>query len=205
VKSGVIVAGGRSTRFGDADKAIADLGGTTMIRRVADRVGEVVDELVVNCRADQADAIRKAVADSPLLVRYAIDGTPDRGPVAGIHDGLEVAGGEYAFVVACDMPFVDPALGSALFELACAREAAVPRPDSGYLQPLQAVYHVDATRRACARVLDSGNPAVHDVVDRLDVRVIEGSELAAIAAPETFENVNTRAELESVRERLRNN
>jgi molybdopterin-guanine dinucleotide biosynthesis protein A len=202
VKSGLIVAGGRSTRFGDADKAIADVGGRPMIRHVADRVADAVEELVVNCRPAQTDAIRDAMADSPLPVRYAIDGNPDRGPVAGIHNGLEVAGGEYAFVVACDMPLVDPALGSALFELARSHEAAVPRPGSGYLQSLQAVYHVDATRRACARVLDSGNPAVHDVLDRLDCRVIDGSELAAISSRATFENVNTRADLESVRERL---
>ena len=50
MRSGVVVAGGRSTRFGAPDKAVADLGGTPMIRRVADRIAPAVEELVVNCR-----------------------------------------------------------------------------------------------------------------------------------------------------------
>ena len=39
--TGAIVAGGRSTRFGDRDKAVAELAGVPMIRRVADRLPRV--------------------------------------------------------------------------------------------------------------------------------------------------------------------
>ena len=66
-----VVAGGRSTRFGDRDKAVADLAGTPMIRRVADRLADVTDRLVVNCRADQRAAIEDAIAGYPNPVRYA--------------------------------------------------------------------------------------------------------------------------------------
>ena len=71
--SAVIVAGGRSTRFGDDDKAVAPLSGTPMIRRVADRLEPVVDELVVNCRDDQRDAIEEALAGYPLATNFALD------------------------------------------------------------------------------------------------------------------------------------
>jgi len=201
MRSGVVVAGGRSTRFGAPDKAVADLGGTPMIRRVADRIAPAVEELVVNCRPAQTAAIQNAMAGYSLPVSYAEDDVPDRGPVAGIRNGLAAAAGGYAFVVACDMPFVDPALASYLFECARSREAAVPRLD-GWLQPTQAVYHVAAARRACTAALERGGPAVRDVLEDLAHVVVEASELADVTSPETFENVNTPEEFDAVRDRV---
>ena len=64
----LVIAGGRSTRFGDRDKAVAELDGTPMIRRVVDRVADVVDEVVINCRADQVDPISAALDDGPVAV-----------------------------------------------------------------------------------------------------------------------------------------
>ena len=48
MRASLVLAGGRSTRFGDSDKAVAELAGTPMIRRVVDRVAGVVSEVVIN-------------------------------------------------------------------------------------------------------------------------------------------------------------
>jgi len=202
MNSGVIVAGGRSTRFGETDKAVADLAGTPMIRRVADRVAPVVDELVINCRPDQTDAIRDAMDGYPLAVAYAEDDVPDRGPVAGIRNGLVASTGQYAFVVACDMPFVDPDLANYLFERATSHDAAVPRRESGWYETTQAVYRVSAMREACESALETGNPRILDPLEDLDSVAVEESEFSAIASAESFENVNTMAEFEAAQERL---
>ncbi len=63
--------------------------------------------------------------------------------MAGIATGLGAVDSEYAAVVACDMPFVDPAFLDYLFERAASHEAAVPRPDE-WFQTTQAVYHAEA-------------------------------------------------------------
>lgn len=202
MKSGVIIAGGRSTRFGDTDKAVAVLAGVPMIRRVADRIAAVVDDLVVNCRPEQTDSIRAAMEGYPLSVAYAEDEVPDRGPVAGIYNGLGSASGRNAFVVACDMPFVDPALASFLFERAGSREAAVPRLESGWFQTTQAVYRVDAMRRACEAALEEENPRILAPLEELDHAVVEESELRTVSSLETFENVNTQSELDAAEKRL---
>lgn len=202
MKSGVIVAGGQSTRFGEGDKAVADLGGTPMIRRVADRIEHVVDEQVINCRPEQTDAIREAMAGYPLTVDYAEDTVPDLGPVGGIRNGLAAAEGRYAFVVACDMPFVDPDLAAYLFDRAASHDGAVPRLDSGWYQTMQAVYRVDAMRRACDRALEEGTPRILDPLDELDYVVVEEAEFSAITSTQTFENLNTVEDLEAARDRL---
>jgi molybdopterin-guanine dinucleotide biosynthesis protein A len=200
--SGVIIAGGRSTRFGDTDKAVAELAGTPMIRRVADRLSAVVDEVVVNCRSEQTEAILAAMEGYPHTVTCAEDEVPDRGPVAGIQSGLEQADGRYAFVVACDMPFVDPALATHLFAAVESYGAAVPRLESGWFQTTQAVYHVEAMARACASALETENPRILAPLEELDYVVVEQSDVETVTDLETFENINTRAEFEAAHERL---
>lgn len=128
--SGLIIADGRSTRFGDQDKALADLGGVPLIRHVADRIAHAVEinMLVANCRDEQLPAIRNSFDGYELPVRFAIDETPDLGPVAGIATGLRRVESDYAFVAACDMPLIDPAVTSFLFTRALGYDGVVP-PD----------------------------------------------------------------------------
>ncbi|SDM07177.1 molybdenum cofactor guanylyltransferase [Halogranum gelatinilyticum] len=202
MRSAVIVAGGRSTRFGDADKAVADLAGVPMVRRVADRIAPVVDELVVNCRADQQKAIETALADFPLPLTFALDPETDEGPMAGIGTGLAACDGEYAAVVACDMPFVDAAVVAYLFERAESEDvdAAVPKLEDGWYQTTQAVYRADAMAAACEAALARGERKVLAPLEELEWVVVSEAEVAEHGNLGTFENLNTREEFEAARE-----
>jgi molybdopterin-guanine dinucleotide biosynthesis protein A len=209
--TGAIVAGGRSTRFGDRDKSVAELAGVPMIRRVADRLAgagdpvppgaaraaggdPVVDEVVISCRPDQREAIAAALDGLPLPVAWALDGEPDLGPVAGIRNACRVAGAEYAAVVACDMPFVDPAFLASIRADAAGRDAAVPRLDDRWFQTTQAVYRAEAMAAACDRALANGDRKVLAPLEHLD-RVVVGDEtIRSRTTPRTFTNVNTREE-----------
>ncbi len=189
-RSALILAGGRSTRFGDADKAVATVDGTPMVRRVAERVGGVTDELVVNCRATQREAVVDAL--DGLAHRVAVDPVPDGGPVAGMRAGLRVASGDSVGVVGCDMPLADPALFDRLFET--GGDVAVPRADDR-LQPLHAVYDPDRARAACDGTIATGSRRLADVLARLDPVVVD------VDADEPFTNVNTRADLAALTDR----
>jgi molybdopterin-guanine dinucleotide biosynthesis protein A len=199
--AGLIIAGGRSTRFDDRDKAVADLAGTLMIRRVADRIGSVVDELVVNCRAEQVDAIETALASADFAPQFAPDEQPDNGPMAGIATGLGAVDAEYAFVVACDMPFVDPGFVEFLFERASGYDAAVPRPGE-WFQTTQAVYRAGPMAAACEAALDRGEGRIVEPLFDLDYVVVDREEILAHTTLETFENLNTRKEFEAAVERF---
>jgi len=197
---GVVVAGGRSTRFGERDKALADLAGVPMVRRVADRIAPAVDALVLNCRADQREGLADALAGYDHPVSFAVDPEPDRGPMAGIRTGLRAAGSEYAAVVACDMPFVDPALIAHLFERAAGRDGAVPRRD-GYFEPTHAVYRADAMAAACERALERGDRRIVAPFEELDIAAVDEDELADFDAG-SFENVNTPEAFADAAERV---
>lgn len=202
MRTGVIIAGGRSTRFGDVDKAVAELAGVPMIRRVADRLAGTIDHLVVNCREDQVEAIEAALAGQQLPPAFAVDPEPDLGPMAGIRNGLRAAPTEYAVVVACDMPFVAPALVDHLFDRADGHDAAVPVSDDGWYQTTQAVYRAGAMVEACDRALTAGDSRIVDALFDLDYVEVTEDEVARHADLRTFENVNTRAEFETAADLL---
>jgi molybdopterin-guanine dinucleotide biosynthesis protein A len=204
--AGVIVAGGRSTRFGPTDKAVAKFDGVPLVRRVADALAaaDAIDTLVVNCRAEQAPRLRECVTDVALPTRIAVDTRPGNGPVAGMYRGLGAAlneGNDAAFVAACDLPFLDPDLVGALLDLLSAQAAAVPRID-GHPQPLHAAYRAERAHSVCRRLLDTGEYRATALVDRLESSAVPSATVAE-GDPQSFENVNTRAEFETARAQFR--
>lgn len=148
-RAGLVLAGGRSRRFGQNDKALATLDGDPLLGRVVDRVSTVVDEVVVSCRPAQVDpftdVLSSTAADGVVEDRIA-----DGGPLAGLEAGLDSVSEPYTAVVACDMPLVEPAVLADLFERAVDADAAVPKHANGQLQPVQAVYRTRAMRERSA-------------------------------------------------------
>ena len=236
--AGVVLAGGFSTRFGDAEKATAPLDGWPMIRHVVERLGRVTDGVVVNCREEQLDELRAALSECSDVVGFAIDPIPDRGPIAGIYTGLSAVDGtaglfepdesgnesrdpngdtsspdlggdntqldaKYTAVVACDMPFVDPALFELLVERAQGHDGAVVQLNDGWYQTTQAVYHTERMARACENAIDADDNRILTALDALDWVVVEQEELEAAEIPlDTFESVDTREELRKADRRL---
>ncbi|MFQ3320843.1 MAG: molybdopterin-guanine dinucleotide biosynthesis protein A [Natronomonas sp.] len=191
-KTGVVVGGGRSTRMGDRDKTVVDVAGTPLIRRAADRLLEVTDELVVNCRSDQRVAIAEAL--DGLDPTFATDEEPDRGPVGGIATGLKAADTEYAAVVAADMPVLDPELIEYLFERAEGHDAAVPRPGD-WFEPIHAVYRPEPMAEACEEALQEADTRIIEPLFSLDYVVVERSDLVAHGSLDSFESVDTPDDL----------
>lgn len=155
MRSGIVVAGGRSTRFGERDKALAEVAGDPLVRRVADGVGEVVDDFVVNCRREQVEALERALDGAGVDPRFATDAVPDRGPVAGMATGLRAANGSVAVVTACDMPSLDPDFLGSMLDDVRSHSGIVPIFDD-HAQPLCAVYRVAPAIETCDAVLSAG-------------------------------------------------
>ena len=195
-RAGVVLAGGRSRRFGPEDKALAELGGDALLARVVDRISTVTEEVVVSCRQEQVEPFERALP-SATVDAFVVDRHSNAGPVAGIEAGLDAVSAEYAAVVACDMPFVEPAVVEELFQCAEGVDAAVPESADGRLQPVQAVYRTGAMQVAASRTVPDGG-GVHDALDALDVATVPADSL-----PErSLHNVNTRRDL-AVAERHR--
>lgn len=100
--AGIILAGGRSSRMGGAEKSLATLGGRPLIAHAIDRLRPQVSWLALNANGDPR---RFGDLGLPVLA----DGIPDfPGPLAGILAGMRwaaVHGCETVASVAVDTPF----------------------------------------------------------------------------------------------------
>ncbi|HKK52416.1 MAG TPA: molybdenum cofactor guanylyltransferase [Myxococcota bacterium] len=143
-RAGIVLCGGRSSRMG-RPKAWLPWFGPTLIEHVLSQLRPVVDELIV---------VRSAVLELPPLgrdVRVVTDREPDRGPLAGLREGLSAARADLAFVTSTDAPFVTPEHVARLLDL----EAPVAPVAEGRTQVLSAVYPCSAWKEA-ADLLEQG-------------------------------------------------
>jgi len=97
---GLILAGGRSSRLGGEDKTLKSLAGQPLLAHVMARLAPQVDRLVLNSNADPA---RFREFNLPVIADVL---TGYRGPLAGIHAGLQAFPASRVVTVAVDLPLL---------------------------------------------------------------------------------------------------
>lgn len=149
--TGVILAGGLSSRFG-SNKALADWRGKSLILHMLDILKPHFPHcLIVTKRPMDYKALG-------LDVDIVEDVSSSQHPLVGVLSALQHAKGDYSFICGCDMPFLQDRLVEALCEAASGYEAVVPIW-RGRRQPLCGVYS-QACLAAIRRIMDK---AVGDV------------------------------------------
>jgi len=200
-RTGIVLAGGYSRRFGEQDKALVTLCGKPLLAHVRKRVSSVTDRVLVSCREEQQPAFEN-VLDSKSPVEFVPDPVPDQGPLAGLSAALESVETPYTVVVACDMPAVDPDFLALLFARATGSDGAVPRLDEERIQPTQAVYRTEAMATAANDALENGERSLRRALDRLDVTYISPATIEEVTDWASLRNVNTPEELAALESEL---
>lgn len=164
---GIVLAGGRSRRLG-VDKAALVFGGRTLLEIVVERLAGVCRNVVVACGRTENEGL------PALPVRYVSDDIPGQGPLAGLQAGLRAIENEFALVVACDMPFLNPNLLVYMAALPRSYEALVPKAERWH--PLHAVY-ARSSLPAVDRLLAEGRNSMEELLSRLKVRTLTEDEI----------------------------
>ena len=188
-----INAGGQSRRMG-RDKALVELDGRPMLEHVIERVsglGQAQTLLVSNDHAAHARFGLPMVRDS----------LPDAGSLGGIYTALMHSQYGHTLVVACDMPFLSPAL---LRYMLALREGGydviVPRVD-GYPQGLHAVYSQACIAPVRAQI-EAGRLRVIGFYDQVRVRYLDEDEWRPLdPTGRALDNINTPEELAAAKQR----
>lgn len=188
--TGVIQAGGKSTRMGGEPKALMELAGRRIIERIVDVLGSVLADLLI-------------VTNTPDLYAFlglpmVPDVFPDHGSLGGIYTGLKATKGEAAFTVACDMPFLKPEVVRLVVSRAGEADVVIPKVGDQY-ETLHALY-----AKACLphmeAVLQAKRFRVVGFFPQVKVLEIPEAEVARLADPAIcFMNVNTPDELARAR------
>ena len=175
-----ILAGGASTRMG-TDKAELLLSDQSFVQRIAATVREVSESITV---------VGRSVSDPGL--KSAVDWYPNWGALGGLHAALRTCATEWAFVVACDLPFVTAKLITYLADQRQSHDAVVPIQPDDRPQPLCAFYRVDPCLDQSIALIEEGKRRPLDLLERVKTRWVEFSELQELEQSEKFfVNINT--------------
>lgn len=182
----VVLAGGASRRFG-SDKALAPWLGRTLLEDAVRRALEAAPEAVIATKeADRSGLERERV-------RVVRDEGALRHPLSGVLAGLAACRTPWAFVFACDMPFVDAALVEGLWAERAGAEAVLP-VWRGRAQPLAALYRSSLRRALAGQLGREPSSSALSFALRRRVRLLDAARLG-LEAP-AFLDVDDRASYE---------
>ena len=163
----IILAGGDSQRMG-RDKANLLLGEQTLLERVVEAMQQTFPCVIVSVRQPRPEINLPQVCDEPDVA----------GPLAGVIAALAKVKTPWTFIVACDMPFVAPALVELLAKSRSGYQAVVPVVQ-GHQQTLAAFYASSALGAMRAHLASGGKNSLRAILDQLRVRYVDESELLA--------------------------
>ena len=172
-----ILAGGRGSRLGGADKAFLQWQSRDLLEHALQCIGSGFAEVLVSHNR-QDDPRRRAYEQQGL--RFVADGVAaGQGPLAGLDALLHAAAGDWLLTLPVDL--ADPS-GVPVDTLLEAGGAVLRDADG--LQPLVALWPVPRTRVAVRAALAAGERSVQALAAMLQLRMID-------IAPRMLGNLNT--------------
>jgi molybdopterin-guanine dinucleotide biosynthesis protein A len=183
--SAFIIAGGQSRRFGE-DKTLFRYMGRPLIELVVESVKPAIPNISI-------------VADDVEKFRYLglpchNDIVAGLGPIGGIYTALVNSETERAFMVAADMPDLNPDLIRYMASISEGYDVTVPVV-AGWYEPLHAIYSRSCTA-AIEKCLEKGNRQITGFFSEVSLRKVTENEISAFIEPKrAFRNINYRSDM----------
>jgi molybdopterin-guanine dinucleotide biosynthesis protein A len=195
---GFVLIVGRSSRLGE-DKASLLFGGEILAVRAA----RIIRESIENCRVRLVAASDEKKINVALLtgIPFVFDLYKDRGALGGLHAALANSESEWAFVLACDYPFVSsdfiPLLQK---QISDEFETVIPLQADDRIQPLCGFYRVATWLNRLEEILTRTGRVpspLFKLCEDAKTRFLPYSEYSWIPNSQNlFLNVNTREDLD---------
>lgn len=191
--TGVILAGGHSSRMG-SNKALLPYRGGRFIEAIHRLLKDIFPEVIL-------------VTNNPEQYEFLpCSKVPDlyqgMGVLAGIHSGLYHSSKPAIFAVACDMPYLMEGLIRHLAARADAGGVLIPESPNG-LEPLHAVYGKGCLAAIEATLL-SGQRRIISFFDRTNVSRMNVEQVACFDPSfDSFKNINTPGDYFELRDKER--
>ena len=195
--TGVVLAGGRSTRMG-SNKALIQIKDKEMLSWVVEGLNPLVSEIIVVAKDESAQsAYRKIV---PLDVKIFTDVMELDGPLVGMYTAFLECKSEYAYVHPIDSPVINRGVIQYLFQKAEGYDASVVKWKDGTIEPMHAVYKVRTGLAGAKWALDHGDSSAKVLASKLEnVNYIPVDDLRKFDDKlVSLLNVNTPQELDSI-------
>jgi len=179
----IILSGGKCRRI-STEKSFIKLGSETLIETIINVLHKIFSDIIIVANHSEKYsglAVQKVVKDI----------IPEKGPLGGIYTGLKISDTQYNFIIACDMPFINPFLISLLLENNEGYDIVVPAYN-GFFEPLYAVYSKNCTE-VILEQLKNNELKIIDIYPKLKTNVLVCDD--HFFSEKTFFNVNTPEDL----------
>ena len=188
----VILAGGKSTRFG-RDKVLESIGSTSLLEQVISRVDPISKDIIIVTAKGRTFA---QLANRPKI-KIVSDIFPEQGSLGGVYTGLVNSDSFYNLVVAADMPLLNESLMRYMIKVADGYDFTLPRVEQRY-EPLHAVYSKNCISPA-ESILKQGKKTIIELFNYVKVRFLDAVEIDKYDPRHlSFVNINTREDMAKV-------
>jgi molybdopterin-guanine dinucleotide biosynthesis protein A len=158
-RTAIILTGGTSSRLG-TDKGLLTFKGKPLINWIIEAVKPHTEKIFVVCSKQQAQIYGESLLD----VNIINDVYPKKGPIIGLISGLKEVKSGYAFITACDMPFIKTNLVSFLFKQAEGKGGSILVKPDGWIEPFLSVVKVSSTLAEAERLYRAGDLRIRMVM-----------------------------------------
>lgn len=152
---GVILAGGKSKRFG-SDKSLQYIGEITFIEKISSLLKKYFKEVVISAN----DIEKYSFLGLPIIT----DEIENRGPLGGIYSVLKNQN-KNLFAIACDLPLVDEALIEEILN-STSNDPIIFATTIDFFQPLCGIYKKELLQNL-ENYLQTGNNSVMSFVKNI--------------------------------------
>ncbi len=191
--TGIILAGGKSSRFNGVNKALLKIGNETIIENIIKKFKFIFNEILIV--TNNPSAFNHLTNHN--LTKLVKDIIPDKTSLGGLYSGLVYSSNQHNFVVACDMPFLNLDLIKYMLENVTDQyDIIIPRlnnrslPNNGY-ETLHAIYSKNCIT-PIEKQLKQNNFKIIDFFSEVKVKEISENTIRQFD-PEllSFFNINT--------------
>ncbi len=186
---GVVLAGGKSSRFGE-QKSLYEFDGKKMYAHVLDalKASGVCDETVVN-----TNKVLERHFDAPTVIDDKM--YEDHGPLGGLYAVRKAFPDERLLIVSCDTPFVSPEWLKLLHSTAAAHpDHIIVSAEDGKLHPAIGIFQGAGLGEALERQLQSKQLSFKAFFEKRDVKVLDIKDTDE--DPDIFRNINYKEDIE---------
>jgi len=192
----IVLAGGKSQRLG-INKPFLRLGKLYLIEIVVNKLKEIFDKIIIVANKKNYPPMTPLWIDTNCGVNHTIvrDKIENKGPLGGLYTGLLSIESPYAFVVACDMPYLNKALIEYMTRKIKDCDAVVPQTAPAHFEMLHSFY-----TQKCITVIDRllGRNELHlrSLLPFLRVHYVLPKEIKRFDRQgRSFTNINTKDDL----------
>lgn len=183
--TGIILAGGKSTRMG-MEKGLVMFKGKPLIRYALDVLIPLCDEILISSNSERYRHFGHEIIPDEI---------PGIGPMGGIYSCLKQSKNELNLVLSCDMPFVTPEIYGNLLSVRTDSTICIPWYEGEHFEPMCGVYHKNAIHIMQEFIMKK-NYKLPDLFKCTSFTALKIADMVPAPGPHYFFSINSPGDLE---------